>query len=129
MRSARPQNGTVLMQYMTRRALLPAAGLVFLPTQSLAQMSQRARQIRERRACELDQADCRPEIRVQLEAERRRLRLGLAVLAVGSIFMGLVFWRRHRALQQDRRADLKKLHSHLNKVGGDSDQDQAKSDP
>lgn len=36
-----------------------------------------------RRACGQDQPDCRPGIRVQLGAERRRLRIGMGALAKG----------------------------------------------
>ena len=91
-------------------------------------MSQRARQIRERRACEQDLPECRPEIRVQLEAERKRLGFGLTGLAAGVLIIGYILRRRLRTIQKNHRDDLDKLHGHLDKSGGVSEQDQAKSD-
>ena len=124
----RQQNGNNPVRRISRRSLLPLAGLIVLPVEADAQMSQRARQVRERRACELEQPDCRPEIRVQLEAERRRIRIGLSALAAGSVILGFVLWRRLRAIKQAQRDDLDRLHSHLDEIGGDSERDQAKLD-
>ncbi len=102
--------------------------MIFPSTGVHAQMSQRARQTRERRACEQDLPECRPEIRIQLEAERRRLGFGLMGLAVGVLITGYFLRRRLRSIQRNEREDLKKLHSRLDKSGGVLEQDQAKSD-
>lgn len=67
---------------MKRRYLIGALfGAFFQPGVAHAQMSQRARQIKDRQACEQDLPACKPGIRRQLEAERNRERLGLGALA------------------------------------------------
>ena len=118
-------------QVLSRRAvnLVLLTGLAGWPSRTIAQMSQRARQIRERRACVQNQPDCRPEIRAQLEAGRRRIRLGLLGLAGGLAVIGTLLWRRYQSLQNKQNEELQKLHSHLDKSGGDSVQNKAKSDP
>lgn len=62
-----------------------------------AQMSQRARQIRDRKACEQNLPTCKPGIRAQLDLERTRQSLwlgGLGVIAIASI--GLLYIRGKR---------------------------------
>lgn len=77
---------------MTRRQMF--VGLLFLAALSVrpghAQVSQRARQILERRACERDLSTCRPNIRAQLEAEERRIFAGLAALGA-LVFVGFTY--------------------------------------
>ena len=108
----RPLNDTSRMA--RRMAFVLACGLL-LPAQPKAQMSQRARQIRERRACERDLPDCRPEIRQQLEAESRRLRIGMSGLAVVIAVIGAVLWWRIRA----RKAEENQHLHHLNEQVAD----------
>lgn len=75
---------------MRRRTVLSALfGLILLAISTRAQISQRARQVRERRACEENLPTCRSAIRIQLDAERRRIRWGLGALAV-AILIGVM---------------------------------------
>ncbi len=92
-----------------------------------AQVSQRARQLRERAACEADLPTCRPEIRVQLEAERSRIRWGLSGLGVLVLIGGILLIRRFRALKHQENKDLRHLQSTLQAAARDSAQNQAKS--
>ena len=60
-----------------------------------AQVSQRARQLKERRDCELQLPDCKPEIQAQLEAERHRLQRGLSGLGIAvALIAGWLWWRK-----------------------------------
>lgn len=113
---------------LSRRNVLVLTGLCLLPRPSAAQMSQRVRQVRERRACEQDLPTCRPEIRAQLEAERRRIRYGLTGLALGASVLGVLLWKRNQDAQRDHDAQLGRLHRRMADIGGKSPGDQAKSD-
>jgi hypothetical protein len=94
-----------------RTALATLTGLICVPVTARTQISQRARQVRERRACEENLPACRPAIRAQLDAERRRIRVGLGALAVGVLAGAAALFFSHR-----RAKDL----------GGDSGQNGAK---
>ncbi len=60
-----------------------------------AQVSQRARQLKERRDCELGLPDCRPDIQAQLKAEQQRLQRGLGGLGIASaLIAGWLWWRK-----------------------------------
>jgi len=111
-----------------RSALVLGAISMFAGTRSgHAQVSQRARQVRERAACEDNLPTCRPEIRAQLEAERSRIRWGLAGLAVLASVGGMVMSWRIRALKRKENRDLHRLRATLHGVGGDSAENRAKS--
>lgn len=80
-----------------RSALISLVGCLFLPTIARSQISQRRRQLRERRDCEQDLPQCRPEIMAQLQAERRTLRYGLGALGlILAACLGFLFVRSKR---------------------------------
>lgn len=54
-----------------------------------------------RRACGQDQPDCRPGIRVQLGAERRRSRIGMGALAKGQVVRQRTGMRRSKKKYDD----------------------------
>jgi hypothetical protein len=91
-------------------------------------MSQRVRQIQERAACEQELPECRPVIREQLQAERRRLRLGLGALAAFGAVASAVLYQRILADKRMKKAAAERLDERLDAFSGDSEQDQAKSD-
>lgn len=62
---------------------------------SQAQISQRARQLKLRRDCELGLPGCRPDIQAQLEAEQQRLQRGLGGLGiVSALIVGWLWWHK-----------------------------------
>lgn len=80
-----------------RSAVSTLVGCLFLPTVAGSQISQRRRQLRERRDCEQDLPLCRPEIMAQLRDERRKLRYGLGALGVAIVVCtGFLFLRSKR---------------------------------
>ncbi|NKB45709.1 MAG: hypothetical protein GKS03_15670 [Alphaproteobacteria bacterium] len=109
-----------------RTALGSLFGLICLPIPAPAQISQRARQIRDRQACEQNHPSCRAEIRVQLEAEQQRLKVGLVALALGVFAGALVLVVRHRRSKYLESQGLERLHGRVKDLGGDLDKNGAK---
>ena len=95
---------------------------------ALAQVSQRRRQLRDRAECENSLPACKPEIREQLEAEKARIRWGLAGLGMMILAGGTLIVRRLRTLQMREKRELSALKKTLNAVSGDSPQNRAKSE-
>ena len=90
-----------------------------------AQISQRARQIEDRRNCEHNSPACRPEIRAQLIVERQRLRIGLGLLTLGFLAAGAVLLRRHKRIKAKLAKDVAHLNDRLADHSGDSNKNQA----
>lgn len=101
------------------------AGAWLAGPEASAQMSQRARQIRDREACEQDRPDCKADIRLQLDAERRRMRIGLSIFAVGVFIGGLLLFRRYRRIKKDVDSKARQLQERLSEGARDSSNNQA----
>ena len=122
-----PSSTHTKQRLISRRHIFAVAAFGLIPKASTAQMSQRARQIRERRACEDNLPTCRPEIRTQLDEEQQRLRIGLGGLALGALGLGLVIWRYHLSRQASEEKQIEHLNQRLSDIGGKSRENQAKS--
>lgn len=79
-----------------------------------AQVSQRAQQLRNRRACEEDLPECKPHIREQLEAEERRVDIGLGILGLATVAASVLLVRRNflQSTGNDVRQPDKRLTPH-----------------
>lgn len=103
-----------------RKFVFVLAAVGMATTRAQAQMSQRARQIRQRQACEQDLPECKPDIGVQLEAERRRMRFGLATFALLIGVLGGLLVRRYRRVKDASEAAARRLEERLTSQTGDS---------